>query len=750
MAIQDSGILLSRTLEILKDSAVLAQSDIAEIRDLLREHNRRYYVESDPVVSDAEYDALFKLLQSLEEKYSDFDAASPTNRIDVLLSRQFEKGEHRYPMISLDNTYDAEDLSDFEKRIRNILKTEEALAYDVELKFDGLGASLTYEGGKLVRALTRGNGREGEDVTVNVMTVKNVPKNIPYKGFLEIRGEIILPHEAFRRTNEERLLSGEKLFANPRNAASGSLRQLDYKVTAERGLQFFAYSSPVFEESGADFGVDTYRQYVAKLHEWGFEITPYLHFAQNLDVLLAEIGKLTDNRPAFPFDIDGLVVKLDRLDLWRELGTTEHHPRYAIAYKFPQVHVRTKVLDVEHSVGRSGAVTPVAHLEPVNVTGVTVRRATLHNYEELAAKDVRIGDHVFIIRAGEVIPEVVSSIADARDGTEKIVEVPKVCPSCGAALAKDEGKVAVYCPNRLECPAQTSGSLKTFVSKHAANVDGIGEKGISLFLEKGLVTDFASIYRLPFRREEILELEGFETKKTDNLIREIGKSRSMDLANLLVGLGIPEVGRKTAKTLAQYVAGKIPEEMRVSDDSIVASDGTFVESNPPAPSVSQVSLFDTPSDETESAVAFPVQNLKPAESRVRGEDLLAIFAELTSEELQNVDDVGPSTAESVVSYFEENRDSLSDLFKELAPVVPEAKKVGKLTGKSFCVTGSFEGVSRDEIHAFVESHGGEVRSSVSGKLDYLVVGTDAGSKLEKARSLGVADIGLEELYALAA
>lgn len=536
MSVQDPGFLLSRTLEILANRDRLIQSDIAEVRDLLREHNRRYYVESDPVVSDAEYDALFKLLQSLEEKFSDFDPSSPTNRIDVLLSRQFEKGEHRYPMISLDNTYNAEDLSDFEKRIRNILKSEEPLAYDIELKFDGLGASLTYEGGKLVRGLTRGNGREGEDVTVNVMTVKNVPKTIAYKGFLEIRGEIILPHEAFRRTNEERLLTGEKLFANPRNAASGSLRQLDYKVTAERGLQFFAYSSPVFEESGADFAVDTYREYVAKLHEWGFEITPYLHFAPDLDSLLSEIAKLTEERPSFPFDIDGLVVKLDRLDLWRELGTTEHHPRYAIAYKFPQVHVRTKVLDVEHSVGRSGAVTPVAHLEPVNVTGVTVRRATLHNYEELAAKDVRIGDHVFIIRAGEVIPEVVSSIADTRDGTEKIVEVPKVCPSCGAALMKDEGKVAVYCPNRLECPAQTSGSLKTFVSKYAANIDGIGEKGISLFLEKGLVSDFASIYRLPFRREEILELEGFEMKKTDNLIREIGKSRSMDLANLLVGL----------------------------------------------------------------------------------------------------------------------------------------------------------------------------------------------------------------------
>jgi DNA ligase (NAD+) len=534
---------------------------------------------------------------------------------------------------------------------------------------------------------------------------------IAFRGALEIRGEIILPHEAFRRTNEERLLSGEKLFANPRNAASGSLRQIDYRVTAARGLEFFAYSSPAFEQSGADYGVDTYREYVAKLAEWGFEITPYLHFAPNLDALLEEVRKLTESRPTFPFDIDGLVVKLDRIDYWRELGTTEHHPRYAIAYKFPQVHVRTRVLDVEHSVGRSGAVTPVAHLEGVNVTGVTVRRATLHNYEELALKDVRIGDSVFIIRAGEVIPEVVGPIPEARDGTEVVVEVPKNCPSCGTPLAKDEGKVAVYCPNRAECPAQTSGSLKTFASKHAANIEGIGEKGISLFLEKGLLTDFASIDRLPLRRHEILELEGFETKKTDNLIAEIDKSRTMPLANLLVALGIPEVGRKTAKTLAEYVAGRIPEGMRTSC-------------------------------ENEGTSASPI-------SYVRGYDLLVIFAELASEELQSVDDIGPSTAESVVSYFEENHDALAELFAELAPVVPEAKKTGPFTGKSFCVTGSFENASRDEIHAFIEAHGGEIRSSVSAKLGYLVVGTDAGSKLEKARSLGVETIGLEELFRMA-
>ncbi len=686
---QDSRSLLERSLGFLEKPGSLSESDLGELRSLLREHNRLYYVESAPVLSDTEYDRLFRLLSDLEVRFSDFDPESPTNRIDVLLSRQFEKGKHASAMISLDNTYDEADLADFEKRIRNILKSDAPLEYDVELKFDGLGMSLSYENGRLVRALTRGNGVEGEDITVNAFAIRNVPKTIPYLGAIEIRGEVVMPHEAFRRTNEERLLSGEKLFANPRNAASGSLRQLDYRITEKRGLEFFAYSVPEFErgdfsenpssailsqdgsnstlsemgsaKTGGGKTVRTYRDYVAKLSEWGFSVSPYSFFARNLPSLLAEVAKLTKNRPSFPFDIDGLVIKLDFLTLWGELGTTEHHPRYAIAYKFPQTNVRTKVLDVEHSVGRSGAVTPVAHLEAVNVTGVTVRRATLHNYEELAAKDVRIGDHVFVIRAGEVIPEVVAALTELRTGTERVVEVPKFCPSCGAELQKDEGKVAVYCPNRAECPAQTVGSLKTFVSKHAANIDGLGEKGVSLFLEKGLVTDFASIYRLPGRRDEILALEGFETKKTDNLLREIEKSRTMEFSRLLVALGIPEVGRKTAKTLAEFVAGKM---------SSMATPSASMEEN------SLLAPGPRPDGPAESLART---SSMLAGSRSIGMRLLDVLCELAPEELQRINDVGPSTSESVVSYFEENRDSLAELFEFLSPELPTVKSAGALS-----------------------------------------------------------------------
>ena len=345
-----------------------------------------------------------------------------------------------------------------------------------------------------------------------------------------------MPHAAFHRVNDERMLAGEKLFANPRNAASGSLRQLDYRITANRGLQFFAYSVPRFEDetdfqmtspgltssgpnadamsplknpivSSENLAIRTYRDYMNRLKTWGFFTSPYFFHAHSLEELQKEIARCTEKRPEFPFDIDGLVIKLDNISLWRKLGTTEHHPRFAIAYKFPQIHVRTKLLDVEHSVGRSGIVTPVAHLVAVNVTGVTVRRATLHNYDELEAKDVRIGDFVFLVRAGEVIPEIIASIPELRTGTERMVARPTVCPSCGGALTQDPGKVAIYCPNRATCPAQTHGALVTYVGKHAANIDGFGEKGIALFLEKNFLSDFPSFYHLLEHREEILNLE---------------------------------------------------------------------------------------------------------------------------------------------------------------------------------------------------------------------------------------------------
>lgn len=362
--------LYADTIDLLNRITELNESDIEPLQCVLREHNSLYYIKQSTIISDQEYDTLFKTLKNLETTYGHYDPTSPTNRIDVLVESQFKKGRHASQMISLDNTYDEADIADFEKRIRNVLKSDEVLAYDMELKFDGLGLSLMYREGKLVRALTRGNGVEGEDVTINALQIKSIPQKIPFtEREIEIRGEVVLPISEFKRINRERMESNEKVFSNPRNAASGSLRQLDYTVTASRNLAFYAYSFPYAEtlDGREYFKIEAYRDYLTLLESFGFKNAPYLFAAPSISELQGEVHRLSLDRPIFDFEIDGLVIKLDSLALWSRLGTTEHHPRYAIAYKFPATNVRTKLLAIEHSVGRTGIVTPVALLEPVNV-----------------------------------------------------------------------------------------------------------------------------------------------------------------------------------------------------------------------------------------------------------------------------------------------------------------------------------------------------------------------------------------------
>jgi len=684
-----------------REAPSVTESDIQVLQSLLRAHNERYYLHSDPVIDDGQYDRLFQLLKDAEARLGIVDPNSPTQRIEVLLSQQFQKGFHLKPMISLDNTYDVEDILEFGKRACNYLGRQDPLACLLELKFDGLGMSLLYRNGSFVRALTRGNGVEGEDISVNALQVGGVPRMIPFDGEIEIRGEVVMPHAEFDRVNRERLASGEKLFANPRNAASGSLRQLDPNITKSRGLQFFAYSVPYLETEYDVFGITKYDQGIAKLFEWGFDISPFFERFASIEDLAIRVEEFASKKPKFAFDIDGLVIKLQEYALWNELGATEHHPRSAIAYKFPQELVRTRVNFIEHSVGRTGIVTPVAHLEGVNVSGVIVRRATLHNYEELERKDVRIGDQVFIQRAGEVIPEVVASIPEVRTGAEEIVGPPPYCPSCGTPLAKEADKVAVFCPNRATCPAQTSGALKAFVSKHAANIDGLGDKIIDLFIEKGFLTDFVSIYHLHHYRDQILGMEGFELKKTDNILTAIEGSRTMDLSRFFLALGIPEVGRKTAKTLAEYLST----------------------------AVSRLAI-----DENSDTQALLVDALSG----------------LSIESLVEIRDIGPVSAESITDFFTDNRDMVMRLLREVRPKIALGIAGGILSGKSFCVTGSFENVSRDDIHTQIEANGGEVRSSVSAKLDYLIVGSDAGSKLEKANGFGVAILTLDDFRGMLA
>jgi DNA ligase (NAD+) len=690
--------LLSLSEQYLARIHNLKKDDILTLREVIREHNRLYYEAESPIISDTEYDQLFHALARLESDHDMFDGDSPTARLAILASAQFKKVKHQYPMISLDNTYSVYEVRDFEQRMRNILKekVQKEFSYYIQPKYDGLGLAVVYEYGRFTQAITRGSGVEGEDVTLTTLEIQNLPKYIELlqdTPRMEIRGEVMMSRTEFNRINRERLEAWEKLFANPRNCASGSLRQLDPLVTRSRKLQFFAYSIPQIEQ-GIDiwYGVYSYNTLMNLLSSWGFEREDFpFTLVHGIDKLTQLIQWEADTRREyFDFDIDGMVLKLDDMTLWDELGRTEHHPRYAIAYKFPAKQVRTRVLSVEHSVGRTGTVTPVANLEAVEVTGVIVRRATLHNYDELEKKWVREGDYVYIMRAGEVIPEVVSVLTEVRTGEEKVINIPTICPVCETHLLKDEWKVAIYCPN-VHCPAKIQGQLEMFVGKQGLNIDGFWVKQIELFLDLGYITDFVSIFHLGRYREDILRLEGYKEKSVKNLLDAIEISRKTTLDRVLVWLGIPQVGKKTAKVLAEYIFS-LQEHPEVS--------------------------------------------------------IVHVLSQITYESLENLRDIGPETARSVVEYIEENMILIERLLHELTIQIPEVKTGGKLLGSSFCVTGTFPMHSRDDIHDMIEKNGGEVRSSVSTKLTYLIAGESAGSKLEKARECGVRILEITEFLSM--
>ncbi len=683
-----------RFLSLAHSNTPLALSDIELLQKIVFENNQRYYVDSDPIVSDSEYDLLFSYLAHSEELSGIQFENSPTNRIAVALSRQFSKGAHDEPMISLANTYNAEDLFDFNTRILSEIGEWDKLSgYSVEVKLDGLGLSLLYVDGILKRALTRWNGREGEDVTANILGLSSIPLSISYKSRIEIRGEIVLPRSQFERVNYERTLAWDKLFANPRNAASGTLRQLDPQVAKDRWLLFYAYTS---ETSKIDIdGSTTYRELVWLFTSWGFLVSPFLETYTDMTAFVSQIEDLVRLKDAFDFEIDGLVLKVDDLSLWRHLWHTAHHPRYAIAYKFPTTEARTRVLAIEHSVGRSGIVTPVALLEPIDLGGVTISRATLHNYDEVTLKDVRIGDMVFIKRAGEVIPDIVSSIVSERTGMEVIILPPLTCPSCQHLLVKDEGKVAVYCPNRHLCPAQRLGALETYASKHGANIEGLGTKILENFLSLGYLTDIASIYHLGDHRRELELLDGFGAKSIGNLLWEIEKARSLSLERWLIALNIPLVGRSSARSLSRFIS------------EMLHRDGVHL-------------------------LVF----LRWLADGIYSEDLLL------------VNDCWPQTITSLVSFMSEEFDLISRLLQEVTLDIPEVLPLSEnqplLEGKNYCVTGGFENYSRDKIHGLILKYGWQVRTSVSKELDYLIAWEKAGSKRKKAEELGVLIITLEE------
>lgn len=654
-----------------------AERRIQQLRDTIEHHNYRYYVLDDPEIPDAEYDRLMAELRKLEEQHPELVTPdSPTRRVGGAVASAFAEVRHAVPMLSLDNAFSEDDVRAFDRRARERLEGVESIDYTCEPKLDGLAVSLRYENGLLVRAATRGDGATGEDVTANVRTIQSVPLRLHGKGWpaaLEVRGEVFISHAGFEKLNREAAGRGEKTFVNPRNAAAGSLRQLDPKVTAQRPLEIYFYG--VGESSGGKLP-GRHGEILAQLREWGLRTNPEVETVAGIDGCLDYYERMLGRRRQLGYDIDGVVYKVDRLDYQRELGFVSRAPRWAIAHKFPAQEEMTRLRNVEFQVGRTGALTPVARLEPVFVGGVTVSNATLHNMDEIERLGVKIGDTVIVRRAGDVIPEIVQVIEKKRPKDAKPIRLPKRCPVCGSDVVREPGEAVARCTGGLYCAAQRRESLKHFASRRAMDIEGLGDRLIELFVERGLLRSAADIYRLHEHRDELLEMEGFGEKSVDNLLKAIEKSKHTTLPRFLYALGIREVGEATAQALARHF-GRLDEIMQASEDDL-----------------QQV----------------PDVGPKVA-ARVHG-----FF-----EEKHNQDVIRDLRAAGVT-------------WKDMQGASSGPKP---LEGKTFVLTGSLESLTRDEAKDRITLLGGKVTGSVSKKTDYVVVGAEPGSKYDKAQELGV-------------
>lgn len=649
---------------------------ISELKQILTEYGYQYYVLDNPTVSDFEYDALMRELIALEEANPELKTAdSPTQRVGGEVSEGFSEVKHEVQMQSLADVFSKEELFEFDERVRDTLETN-CVEYVTEMKIDGLSVSLEYENGSFVRGSTRGNGFVGEDITQNLRTIPSIPlklsENIPY---LEVRGEVFMPQKSFLRLNEQREASGEPLFANPRNAAAGSLRQLDSKIAAERKLDIFIFN--VQRAEGITF--TNHRSSLDYLTKLGFKVIPGNSTFRGIEEAYKEIIRIGENRGELSFDIDGAVVKVNSFTQRDVLGSTSKTPKWAVAYKFPAERQKTKLLDIALQVGRTGVVTPNAVLEPVRIAGSTVSRATLHNIDNIKSKDIRIGDTVIIQKAGDIIPEVVEVVKSKRNGTEAKFNMPNVCPTCGGELIRKEGEAAVRCVN-ANCPAQQLRVIIHFVSKPAMDIDGMGAAIVEQLLEGGLISDCADIYSLKF--DDLINLEGFAKKSAENLISAIEKSKEMGLDRVLFGLGIKMIGSRAAQILADKF-GTIDALMSAS-----------------------------------------------------------------AEELYEIPEIGEKMAQSLVEYFaqDKSKDIINRLKLANVRLDYEAVRLGSsLDEKTFVITGTLPTLKRNEAKELIEAHGGKVSGSVSKKTDFLLAGEEAGSKLEKAISLGITVISEDEL-----
>lgn len=655
-----------------------------ELRTQLHHHNYLYYVLDTPEIADAEYDRLLRELQALEAQYPEaITPDSPTQRVGAEPLKAFGTVRHELPMLSLDNAFSDEELADFDRRVRERLEAEQ-VEYAAEPKLDGLAVSLLYEKGVLVRGATRGDGSTGEDITANVRTIASVPLRLQGKPprRLEVRGEVFISHLGFRRLNEEAQAKGQKPFVNPRNAAAGSLRQLDPRITAERPLEIYCYGMGVLEGAAAP---QRHSATLAQLRDWGLRVYPGVATVTGLDGCLDYYRTMEQRRAELPFDIDGVVFKVDRLDQQRELGFVSRAPRWAIARKFPAQEEMTRVLGIDVQVGRTGAITPVARLEPVFVGGVTVTNATLHNEDEVRRKDVRVGDTVLVRRAGDVIPEVVQVVTSKRPKGARRFVMPKSCPVCGSEIEKAEGEAVARCSGGLYCAAQRKEAIKHFASRRAMDIEGLGDKLVEQLVEQGLVEDVADLYALT--AEQLAGLERMGEKSAANLVAALEKSKDTRLERFLFALGIREVGEATARILAREFG-----------------------------------------------------------------DLEALM-QVDEARLERIRDVGPVVAQHIAAFFRQshNREVIDKLcaagihWPAVEVAAPEEQI---LAGKTFVLTGTLVGMTRDQAKERLQALGAKVSGSVSKKTDYVVAGAEAGSKLAKAEELGVTVLDEAQLLAL--
>ena len=671
-----------------------------KLRKEIEKHNNLYYNEDKPIISDMEYDKLIRELRDLEEinpnlkveyeiknskvgfgnEKSENENVSPTEKIGGIASEKFSKVRHRVPMLSLSNTYNISEIEDFDKRVKKIIDVKKKIDYVLELKLDGLSISLIYENGVLKQGITRGDGQIGEDVTENIMEIESVPKKLKEPISLEVRGEVILPISEFGRINQEREDEGEDVFANPRNAAAGTIRQLDKSIVKERKLDCYLY----YLVNAEEYGMKTHKESIEYIEKLGFKTTKIFELYNDFGKLEKAIDVWKTKREKLDYETDGLVIKVNEFEHYDELGYTTKSPRWAIAYKFPAEQVKTKLYDVTFQVGRTGVVTPVAELEAVNLSGSVVKRASLHNFDEIRRKEIKIGDNVIIEKAAEIIPQVVNVVFEDRKGDEKDIEVPTNCPICDSELVKEEGQVALKCLNP-QCPEKVKREIAYFVSRDAMNITGLGEKIVEKFIELGKIKTVVDIYSLKNYAEELENLEKMGKKSVENLINSVEESKKQGFSKVLYALGIPFVGKFNANLLTKNY------------------------------------------------------------------NSIELLKEKSVEDLLEIKGIGDKVAVAVHTYLNDENNwakivALKEIGLQFEAEETEEKEIedNPIKGKSFLATGKLEKYKRNDIKDIILAKGGNYLSGVTKKLDYLIAGEKAGSKLSKAEELGVRVLTEEE------